>query len=192
MRKLLGLVLALLVTVGCDDPTVHEYITTNFVCVYRPSWMGECDSSELTARAQNVLDHGLVQAQIKCEGSTLAFKYLSTAHNTDFKYQVELLQDGSCFSRFSVIPSGTTSFSKSGLEYYDRTSATATGCEQVAAGYSGSYADGVLTITSPELSTGSPTCPYSPETYRQCDTPDTELDIESVCTGFNLEAFGVE
>ena len=179
MRKLLA-ALAVLATVGCDDPTVHSLITSNFVCVYMPYWMGECDGTELTARAQNVLDYGLVNAEIRCEGE---FAHHSTVMKP-FTYDARKLQDGSCVANFRIdtLPNpGQHAFSSAVTKFWSRADSEASMCRQVIEGQTSEdvfavYAeDGELTLSS-----------------EQPSTSDTVLNIESVCTGFNLTAFGVE
>lgn len=179
MRKLLA-VLAVLVSVGCDDPTVHSLITSNFVCVYMPYWMGECDGTELTARAQNVLDYGFVNAEIRCEGE---FAHHSTTMKP-FTYDARKLQDGSCVTNFRIdtLPNpGQHAYSFAPTKFWSRADAEASTCAQVIEGqtsddvFRASVEEGELTLSS-----------------EQPSTSDTELDIESVCTGFNLSAFGVE
>lgn len=161
LRKLL-IAAALIATVGCDDPTVHSLITSNFVCVYMPYWMGECDSTAFSDRAQNVLDHGLVQAEVECSGTT-------PSSNT-YKFKADLLQDGASIVSYacSACTGLSTSFNSRGN--------LVKACQLNGAQFCFEAAAGQLAITSPGFG----------------GVYDKTVDLDSEeCTGFNLSAFGV-
>lgn len=175
-------------TAGCDDATVHELITSNFVCDYVPWWMFQCDSEEMTARAQNVLSYGLVNAQIRCEGQLLQSTYNEPNTTTiipvmtGFAYEARKLQDGSCFTNFHTTNSTTDP------KLWSRVDTESAGCDQnISYFYTVSATGGNLHFVSTAQSyrcTGN-TC------TNISDSSITDLAIGSVCTGFNLAAFGV-
>lgn len=164
MRKLLA-ALAVLATVGCDDPTVHELITSNFVCVYMPWWMGECDSTEMSAKAQSILDYGMVEATAEClvpsGGSGLC-----GAH--DYRVKARILVDGTSFVTCSLV--GGSQFSS----LNDRS-------QPVASIANYSFTDLSCALSEGQVVLSAPTEPCS-----------KSVSMETYCTGRNLAAFGVE
>jgi hypothetical protein len=136
-----------------------------------------CDDPEVASRAANVLEHGIVNAQITCvdvpvnSGSWMTF------------YRANKLQDGSSFSR--------AKFGHGNVEVQDYCSRDQD-CAPVAA----------VGLNS-DFSTTSPGCPGAASEAISAKDGFIEycldnvgvfdsFDIETYCTGFNLEAFGVE
>lgn len=202
LRKLLWIIAALLMTVGCDDPTVHSLITSNFVCVYMPYWMGECDSEAMSAKAQSVLTDGIIAAKVSCSGNYLFQKKQGDSCgsalnwgdvNVQYTYRAVRLQEGACYVNWSSSGHTNTSDESSDSSHADvdiiaRSQSEAIACSvNLAANVHASVAGGNLTIHSEATSyyrDGS--CP-DPQA-----TPDTVVSLTSEsCTGFNLAAFGV-
>lgn len=179
MRRLFLILAALLF--GCDDPNVVANID-NFTCALIPSWMADCTSQEVHDKAVAILSTGIVEAEADCEGQYTRRKGApngcGTTELASFKYRAQKLIDGACF-----VPGGLIARGQPG--------APECSSEQSSAGSSPHFAlaNGLLTVTSSEDSV----C-YDPQGFQcyPCATPPTVLNIEDVCTGFNLEAFGVE
>jgi hypothetical protein len=158
MKRWLALLVALLV-MGCEDTYVREHIIDNFVCVYMPWWMGECDGEEVTAKVMGVLDHGIVSAQARCICSL--HNDIDDAEN-GVTYTAQRLVDGSCLiTEAPLVPTKLCSLSDA--------------CSVDCSGNGVSLSGGLLShVASP-----GPHGTYS-------------ADMSTCCTGFNLEAFGVE
>jgi hypothetical protein len=160
--KKLLLVLALLC--GCDDETIRENFVPYFVCSYLPMWMGDCQDQEVIDKAQNVLEHGFTAARIECSCRfDRAGGGLSGVHD----FMASKLQDGSCLTQSSG--SGTYLWPRS-----DPRSLTCDSHKGMTEGLT--IAEGGLLKYVPDSS------------FIFSET----ADIETCCTGFNLEAFGVE
>lgn len=172
----LGLLLCLS-AISCDSPTVAENIDT-FTCAYLPWWMATCDAPEIHAKALNILQHGLIDAQVECHANIMQ-SYCDLPMG--FHVQANKLVDGACLV---VRPSVAGGFGD--MRLYDRTSPHAADC---------SYTDGdfsyVITagyITGTYTGTGLPyTCGTN---YGIPYKVSVDLTSES-CTGFNLATFGV-
>ncbi len=107
-----------------------------------------CDD---TAKLLDVAEHGIVEAQIVCDGT------VSDGVNTDtIRYSAQRLLDGSCLAN-----------GQHGALLCSRTDACADNCSVELLSF-----DSGLVV------------------YAQ--VPPKTAPIESICTGFNLEAFGVE
>lgn len=150
--------LAALCIMGCEDTYVREHIIDNFVCVYMPWWMGECDGDEVTAKVMGVLDHGIVAADVTCECDMRNDDDTTTQHFGP--YRMQRLVDGSCFVSWGVggVPYFRARYDECSLESYPF-----------------SIADGDFRYL------------YGPLTGNHYRAP-----ASTCCTGFNLEAFGVE
>jgi hypothetical protein len=169
--------LGLSFTVGCDDPTVAENIDT-FTCAYLPWWMATCDSTEVHAKALNILQHGLVDAQVECH-VTVTQPYCSLP--MAFHVQASKLVDGACLVEQPSVAGGF-----GGMRLYDRASAHAADCSFSDGDFSYSIASGHITGTY--TGTGLPyTCGTN---YGIPYVVSVDLTSEA-CTGFNLAAFGV-
>lgn len=162
MSRRLALIAALC-AFGCEDTYLREHIIDNFVCVYMPWWMGECNGEEVTAKVMGVLDHGLIEAQIDCHGTwsrtTSPFDTVSPS------FKAQKLIDGSCFTTSNVSIPTLIARSEAGVSTCSRTS-----------GGSTMYVEAGMLVFQ---ATSSPLDRF-------------ECAVETCCTGFNLAAFGVE
>lgn len=181
MRTLPILLLASLLF-GCDDTYVREHIIDNFVCVYMPWWMGECDGEEVTAKVESVLEHGFAEAQITCS-AYLGAPGLGGGQGYH-SYQATRLHDGACWVSVSLESNLTTpSYVGQGwsaAQFDVRGTAAATDCSvslpvPIGGQQTLIAADGLLQVVG-----------CTPATGTVCSAA-----IDEVCTGFNLEAFGV-
>lgn len=163
MKRGLTLI-ACLLAFGCEDTYVREHIIDNFVCVYMPWWMGECDGDEVTAKVMGVLDHGLVEAKIECDCSAEPIPPALYSYPV-YPFVAQKLIDGSC-----LVSGGVPT------RLYERSDARSASCDT----YPGQGANahvatgGVLLVDS------------------SANTPTHSVAITTCCTGFNLAAFGVE
>lgn len=195
-------VLAALCALGCEDTYVREHIIDNFVCVYMPWWMGECDGEEVTNKVMGVLDHGLISAQADCVADntgTMPSPVSLAAGDRSYHVLVQKLLDGSVLF-YSSSKGGPNPLPAPKLMRL---------CELGSACASG------VTISTTELLTYQPGA--GPETVATVSVAGGLLsvsashplydsimgsgtnpvllvsaDITGVCTGFNLAAFGVE
>lgn len=123
-----------------------------------------CDDAEVTAKALDVLEHGLVAARLSCNCTGVANPPATTVNQPGQVYRALKLIDGSC----SADNSSTSYWS-------ERSEAEASLCPSGSpAGPRSLVEGGVLKVFS--SSTG---LAYT-------------ADASACCTGFNLEAFGVE
>lgn len=215
LHKWIAVAAVLAATAGCDDATVHELITSNFVCVYMPYWMGECDSTEMQAKAQSVLTNGIVEARIECTidvGSPIDPFVCGSSYPQPWSmtYGASLLAEGSKFVSFAEPgTSYTRLYSRSEVSSeLDRhvpnnplgtCSYTSVAANDPETDYTRiSIVDGHVAVSYcdawvPEfpLDYGPgwiPQCPYMPG----CPDPGcVAAPVTSTCTGFNLAAFGV-
>lgn len=180
MSRWLAFLVALLV-MGCEDTYVREHIIDNFVCVYMPWWMGECDGDEVTAKVMGVLDHGLTEAHASCSvvwGPPWSSAYTETI-------SVHALVDGSkLWTSTTSQVSNYTQFCARGEPCGDAASWSLTKTQNVNNVCTFALQDGLFTIS----------CDGGDINSYMSHTPHTFVseDITEVCTGFNLEAFGVE
>lgn len=116
-----------------------------------------CDDETVRAKVTDVLDHGVVAAQVRCSCSLTNDQ--SEVEN-GITYSAQKLVDGSCL------------ISESSL-VLTKLCARSEACAEDCSGNGVSISDGVLSHVSPGHHTFS-------------------AGIETCCTGFNLEAFGVE
>lgn len=136
-----------------------------------------CDDVEVAARATNVLEHGIVQARIEC----LGIPANSGAWPTSFK--IQKLQDGSTITTGNFTHGGPilTTFC-----------ARDEACAQV-----------VAVGVAPGTSVHPLVCPFASIDSVRVDDDTLEYCLDNIgvyetfstatyCTGFNLEAFGVE
>ena len=159
MSRWLALLVALF-ALGCEDTYVREHIIDNFVCVYLPWWMGECDGDEVTAKVMGVLEHGLISAQAECTCDLVA-PSTNVAH--DVHYRAQRLIDGSCFAGSAA------------QRLIDRSDPDVDTCAQHNGGATHELSGGVFYLHNG---------PDPSDLYQG--------DMSTCCTGFNLEAFGVE
>ena len=137
MHKLLGIVLALSMTVGCEDSAVSDKVT-------------------------EILQKGSVHAEVVCE-------QVLCGGSQAFVFKADLLQDGASIVSYAL--SGPfTSFNKRGDDVKV--------CEINGPQRCFEASDGFLSITR-----GDPGQGGCNESFALDDTG---------CSGFNLEAFGVE
>jgi hypothetical protein len=136
-----------------------------------------CDDPAVTAKVSSVLEHGAVQAELHCllQFHDGAPSPGCSVNSQQFRLDAHLFQDGSSFVKFVSPDVGITTlaqFNTSGsvpaVEGYTATSS-----------WSASIASGEVSITG--------ACPNDTSHPTLSDT--VEL---SGCTGFNLEAFGIE
>ncbi len=128
--------------------------------------LAACDDPEVTDKVASVLEHGLVAAQFQCTGS--ATQTVSPFDHIGISlFRVQKLIDGSCF--VSNSPWG-------GYPYLlARSDPGAETCR---------FESSPTAFAEVEGGVASFTTSTPPVIY--------EADIETECTGFNLEAFGVE
>jgi hypothetical protein len=125
-----------------------------------------CDDPAVGAKAADVLVHGVTEAEVACAGT-----FVRTGDGTfPFKYRLAKLVDGSAFVSLSAHTTKQSLFSS-------RTSVEPD-FAVVADAFDGitfAVAGGSLTLA--EVSGAN---------------IDETVDLDTECTGFNLEAFGVE
>jgi hypothetical protein len=174
LRKLL--IVAAMLTAGCDDPAVH-------------------------AKAVNVLTNGLIAGEVKCSGqwfvgttdgagASPAAPDSGIAVNSNFFYRAQKFQDGSCFMSWSE-----TSTSPSVYEFIPVHDSKHLTCEVGTQG-------GIKTTgASVTVKSSAPSARYiggprnncsSWEYYLPSPSPVTVFDMSTQCTGFNFDVFGVE
>jgi hypothetical protein len=126
-----------------------------------------CDDESIPARVANAQLHGIVAAQIDCPTSC-TFERVSNPMVTTsgYSYRAQRLLDGSCFVSGNVVAQFT---------FHGRSEAAAENCVAAYATQSLEAAGGLLLLSVGE----GPSNQY-------------QADIETCCTGFGLEAFGVE
>lgn len=125
-----------------------------------------CDDPDVSAKAAAVLEHGVVEAEVACAGSFVR----SGDGSFPFTYRLAKLIDGSAHI-------STQAYLTRESVFYSRTAlpvdfATVSGAFN---GITFTVADGSLSL---DEVTGA-------------DIDET-IDLSLECTGFNLEAFGVE
>lgn len=125
-----------------------------------------CDDESLPAKVANAQLHGIVAAQIDCPGATLT-RTTSPFDTTGIAFKAQKLLDGSCFTISTMAL----------LTLIPRSDPDAETC---AASYI--PANGITSAEGGKLVLEQ----TNPSVAR------FEGDIDSNCTGFNLEAFGVE
>lgn len=146
MIRVLGLIVALELMLGCDDPVVR-------------------------AAVDAALDHGAVAARIECDVTTAGGPVGGAAR---FVYSAHKLVDGSAFVNVSAPDAGFWESAFLSRDQPDTATCTLTHrFDSRTLRFSAE--NGNLTIHCPECAGPS-------------DTPDV-FDIETECTGFNLEAF---
>lgn len=122
-----------------------------------------CDDESIPARVANAQIHGFVEAQIDCECEVENTVF----HNTTTlnPYLAQRLVDGACFVTWST-----------GLRLLPRSDDGAESCRGVAGAATLDLVDGQFSFQN------------GPGAGNLWEGPATT----SCCTGFNLEAFGVE
>jgi len=156
--------LLVVLCVGCDDETIQEMFVPYFLCSYLPMWMGDCQDQAVIDKAQSVLVHGLVDAEVDCECGNEDITYVSPNNSgtcPGFTYRGQKLIDGSCYTAYSRLLS--------------RGQPGAENCSLLPGQPGNLYAENGFVYR--ENPVGTVAC-YAP--------------IETCCTGFHLEAFGVE
>lgn len=127
-----------------------------------------CDDPEIRGRVETVLDYGAVSARVECEGS-----FSTPIFGGDFWYSGSRLVDGSAIVSLNLGGGTYQNFwGRDQSEAGDMNAIVGLGSGRIVWEANG----GELTITC----TG---CNGPPDT-----SPDV-FDIETECTGFNLEAF---
>jgi hypothetical protein len=164
MTKILGLILVGLFALGCDDEQVVAKIEQALL------------SGGVTARASCTVSAPFIPGHTACatQISSTPIDYLK-------------MVDGSC-----LIQKGNDGHGfHDRLKVIDRTSADADTCRFVIDNSRGfttfSVVDGEIEVVT-EVTSFDGDCTGAPNTPQLVD----EISIESECTGFNFEAFGVE
>lgn len=126
-----------------------------------------CDDDTLPAKVANAQLHGFVEAQVFC-GPTCEFVKVSNPSVTTsgMNYRANRLLDGSCLVTATTTP---------GLVFLSRSDSEAETCR-------GEYASSWMTAEAGKIELQLGTNPVD----------HYQADIETCCTGFNLESFGVE
>lgn len=175
-----GLLAALFLLSGCDSAYVREHIIDNFVCVYAPWWMfsdGDCQNSETVAKVESVLDHGMMEAQARCPFTADVTGLFGPA---DFTYSESLMMDGTAIVSVGGVVSQTNVWTRGSSE-------AASGLAAFSFASPSRHLN--LTLESGFIRVHCADCGPGSDPD---DEPDL-IDISSYpCTGFNLEAFGVE
>jgi hypothetical protein len=126
-----------------------------------------CEDDSLPARVAAAQLHGLVEAQITCPATCVFEKVVDPMVTTSgYTYKAQRLLDGSCFVSGNLLAQSL---------YHSRSDSEAEHC---SAGYA---------TTSIEAVDGLLLLHLGAEPQNQW-----RADIEICCTGFGLEAFGVE
>lgn len=131
-----------------------------------------CDSPAAASRASNILEHGLVQAELDCNvQDDLRFAPPdSCPAGSALVFKLDYLQDGSAFIQRSLSSVPVSHFVPRGNPF-------------------GPMPNGPFFITFPgdgSMEITSPGVLCSGLVYSK------SIEIEGNCTGFNLAAFGVE
>ena len=127
-----------------------------------------CDDAEVATRALDVLEHGSVAARADCAVSADL-----PGAGTGVKYRAHKMQDGAAIMATSVDWGGMSATRFCARDEACADSFTVTINE-------GASSTIVLSVSSGDLVVD--TYESSPQTF----------SVETYCTGFNLEAFGVE
>ena len=166
------LLLVALCALGCDSQAARDNIES-LTCGLIPWYVADCTSPEVQDKALSILYNGAVEAQVTCDSVALGSGSDTTAGW--WSLQATKMHDGSCLAsgqqlRFNnTLGAAATRFSLRGTVDADECRLFA----YVPHGLRIKFADGTITAYAG--------CASS------CSRP-----ISSSCTGFNLEAFGVE
>lgn len=133
-----------------------------YTCAYLPGAI-DCTTQEVHDKAVGLLEHGIVSAQIECAGPLVRTTTPFDTVNPQFKAQ--RLIDGSCLTVSNV----------SALALIPRSDPTAATCSRTSFTSTMFVEGGVVVLQN------------SPSPLDRF-----EGAVETVCTGFNFEAFGVE
>ena len=160
MKKLL--LSALLVMTGCDDAFVAENIDV-FTCTVLPSWMADCASEEVHDKAVSLLQFGLVEAKVSCNNVPYhAADDCRVSRRNSSTYVGHRLADGAAFVTLDQQ-----------MFLLGRVEAAAANMSVVHPSFprdSWYVADGELIV-------------------HKDGCRDIVVDLETECTGYNLEAF---
>jgi hypothetical protein len=129
-----------------------------------------CDDPEVAAAAAAILEHGIVAAKVDCVGT-----FSHPDGTRAYAFSAAKMIDGSALMTARVASNSAT-----------KLCARSEGCSTPAASVQTNGAERVdFSVTAGELTI------VDPVISGPSDTPDV-VDVEASCTGFNLEAFGVE
>jgi hypothetical protein len=135
-----------------------------------------CDDAEVAGKALDVLEHGIVEAEVRCSSS---YTYSCAGSPASYTYVAHKLIDGSSIVRAHMVEhQGVAFWARSDAESSEFLVQTGDQGYQVSA-TEFSIVAGELVVQGLYGGCGGPPSPVA-------------LDIETYCTGFNLEAFGVE
>lgn len=88
---------AVLVMTGCDNAFVAENIDV-FTCSVLPPWMADCASEEVHDKALSLLQFGMVEAKVTCEDVPFhSNDSCDVSSRSDATYAGHRLADGSAF-----------------------------------------------------------------------------------------------
>lgn len=126
-----------------------------------------CDDESLPAKVANAQLHGIVSAQITCPATCVFEKIVDPmVTSSGYTYKAQRLLDGSCFVSGNMLAQSL---------YHSRSDTEAEHCVAAYATTSLEAVDGLLLLH------------FGTEPQNQW-----QADIETCCTGFGLESFGVE
>lgn len=183
--KTLSLGLIFTASTGCDNQYLIDNMDT-FACSIIPYYAADCTDPEVQAKAVSVLENGIVEAQIVCNGTAQTTPGGPINAFTYAKYSATKLHDGSCLSTINyeapqyVPGAGTVLLPVSGTQLTPRSSADVDTCPVKAyyvPGYEvkGTVENGIITIQSAHCQSNS---------GNYCKMP-----VTGNCTGFNTEVF---
>jgi hypothetical protein len=151
-----------LLAAGCDSQGARDNLET-LLCGVLPWYVADCTDPEVQAKALSVLDNGIVEARAECSGVQSFDVGVCTLDSSSVSFTLVKLIDGSVIS--DKVYSRAEQEGQN-TSYVERNGTALKGTFSF-------FGDGLVTMHK----TGCTSVTYN---------------IETVCTGFNLEAFGVE
>lgn len=134
-----------------------------------------CDDPEVQDKVENVLLHGVVEAELQCTG----FQLHVCNSGWPLTIRAHKLIDGSSF--VAITNDNGPVFTSHSLQFNSRDQGVSFNSKYGYENFTATIEDGVLSAETVCSSGGSPT-----------DSVDLSTEPSPACSGRNLEAFGIE